>query len=63
MKAAVVRAPRQMPVYFPEPAPSAGENRIKVSAAATNHIAKTCATKRVRSMLPKVLPHTGWTGG
>ena len=42
MKAAIVRAPGQTPVYgeFPEPVASAGESRVTVSASAISPLAK-----------------------
>lgn len=46
MKAAIVRGAGQTPVYedFPEPAPSLGENRITVTAAAISHVVKSRAS-------------------
>lgn len=46
MKAAIVREPGQTPAYgdFAEPAPSMGENRIRVTAAAISHIARSRAS-------------------
>jgi NADPH:quinone reductase-like Zn-dependent oxidoreductase len=46
MKAAIVRAPGQTPVYgdFAEPLPGAGENRIAVTAAAISHVVKSRAS-------------------
>jgi NADPH:quinone reductase-like Zn-dependent oxidoreductase len=48
MKAAIVRASGQTPVYgeFAEPAPGAGENRIAVTAAAISQIVKGRASGR-----------------
>ena len=42
MKAAIVQGPNQTPVYgdFAEPEPAAGENRIRVSAAALSPLAR-----------------------
>lgn len=46
MKAAIVRAHGQTPVYgdFPEPVPSPGENRVTVTAAAISHITRSRAS-------------------
>ena len=46
MKAALVRGLAQKPVYgdFPEPAPSAGENRITITAAALTQVTKSRAS-------------------
>ena len=46
MKAAIVRGAGQTPVYgdFAEPAPSSGENRVTVTAAALSHIVKSRAS-------------------
>ncbi|PNG27206.1 quinone oxidoreductase family protein [Methylocella silvestris] len=46
MKAAIVRKAGQTPVYgdFPEPAPTAGESRIAVTAAAISHVVKSRAS-------------------
>lgn len=46
MKAAIVRAPAQMPVYedFAEPVPGPGESRIEVTAAALSPIVKSRAS-------------------
>ncbi len=46
MKAAIVRAAGQTPVYgdFAEPTPSEGENRITVMAAALSHLVKSRAS-------------------
>jgi NADPH:quinone reductase-like Zn-dependent oxidoreductase len=48
MKAAIVRGAGQTPVYgdFAEPVPSAGEARIKVTAAAISHVVKSRASGR-----------------
>ncbi len=46
MKAAIVRAAGQTPVYgdFAEPAPSPGEDRIHVTAAAISHVVRSRAS-------------------
>ncbi len=46
MKAAIVRGAGQTPVYgdFTEPVPSAGEGRIRVTAAAISHVVKSRAS-------------------
>src|SRR5271163_4041486 len=46
MKAAIVRGAGQTPVYreFSEPAPTEGESRIAVSAAAISHVVKSRAS-------------------
>jgi NADPH:quinone reductase-like Zn-dependent oxidoreductase len=42
MKAAIVRGPKQAPVYgdFAEPEPAPGENRVRVTASALSHLAR-----------------------
>ena len=49
MKAAIVQGPNQTPVYgdFAEPEPAAGENRIRVSAAALSPLARGRAPARI----------------
>jgi NADPH:quinone reductase-like Zn-dependent oxidoreductase len=46
MKAAIVRARGQIPVYgdFSEPIPSPGENRVTVTAAAISHVTRSRAS-------------------
>ena len=46
MKAAIVQAPGEMPVYgdFAEPLPAAGESRIAVTAAALSHVVRSRAS-------------------
>src|SRR6202789_1418665 len=48
MKAAIVSGAGQTPVYgdFAEPVPTAGDNRIAVTAAAISHIVKSRASGR-----------------
>jgi NADPH:quinone reductase-like Zn-dependent oxidoreductase len=46
MKAAVIQGAGQSPVYtdFPDPLPSTGETRVRVTAAAISHVAKSRAS-------------------
>jgi len=67
MKAAIVRGAGQTPIYgdFAEPAPSSGENRVTVTAAALSPIVKSRASGAHYSssgQFPSSSASTAWDG-
>ena len=67
MKAAIVRAPKQTPVYedFAEPKPAPGESRIRILAAALSPLVKGRASGEhyiVSHPFPLWLAWMAWGG-